>query len=154
MESLFHVGEKVIVKNDGALPKISVVIDVSEGVFSIYPIKVGKLNNHVPFSESGLRNHSDTAPSLFKLTKENVDAMNTLYGTNLKAPMTPKDIAMKLLEEQKFLLCFDKYESVVVIICYSGIEGKFVCSNGKYWDDITPIDPRTGKEITEQDLES
>lgn len=173
MESLFHVGEKVIVKIKGTLPHIGEVVRLKDDLDDSYPIVVKLFDKFLTFTDAGESTHSDTAPSLFKLTKENIDAMNTLYGTNLKAPMTPNDICKAMLERGD-----------VVVVCYASdisynrarhyaadgnistatISEVFKGSNDSdifkcratdnSWKYVIPINTRTGKEITEQDLEN
>lgn len=95
---------------------------------------------------------------LFHATPENRVALVTLFGEDTvpKLPLSPQEVTLKLLENQKYQLCKVsnhnnkewQYNSVIKVIVHIGVFGEFLDSNGAGWTYGIPVD-NNGNEITE-----
>lgn len=94
---------------------------------------------------------------LFHATPENRQALVTLFGEDAvpKLPMSPQEVTLKLLENQKYQLCRVsnhstdwKHNKNLKAIVHIGVFGEFLDSNGEGWTYGIPID-NNGNEITE-----
>lgn len=98
-------------------------------------------------------------PSLLHATPENRQALVTLYGEDAvpKLPVRGSELTKKLLEKQKYVLCWTaaqsddiarRYEELAVIEFMDDREEWFVCVDGHGYNHAVPID-MNGNEITE-----
>ena len=96
-------------------------------------------------------------PSLFNATPEMREKLVAIWGEDAvpKLPLSPQEITMKLLENQKYQLCRVsnhstdwKHNKNLKAIVHIGVFGEFLDSNGEGWTYGIPID-NNGNEITE-----
>ena len=97
------------------------------------------------------------AGRLFHATPENRQALVTLYGEDAvpELPLSPQEITLKLLENQKYQLCRVsnhstdwKHNKNLKAVVHIGVFGEFLDSNGEGWTYGIPVD-NNGNEITE-----
>lgn len=109
------------------------------------------------YSQCGKAYPSFKVPHLLRATPENHKALVTLYGEDAvpKLPLSPQEITLKLLENQKYQLCRVsnhstdwKHNKNLKAIVHIGVFGEFLDSNGEGWTYGIPID-NNGNEITE-----
>lgn len=96
-------------------------------------------------------------PSIFHATPEKRQALVALYGEDAvpKLPLSPQEITLKLLENQKYQLCkvsnhstqWD-FNNVLKAVIHIGVFNEFIDSNGASWTYGIPVD-NNGNEITE-----
>ena len=103
-----------------------------------------------------------SVPSLFHATPENRQALVTLYGEDAvpKIPLRGSELTRKLLERQKYAMCYccdtsdddcRKNKNIRIITCFKGgyfysgkVDSPFVAT----WKYAVPVD-NNGNEITE-----
>lgn len=109
------------------------------------------------YLDDGRQGEWDGIPSIFHATPENRQALVTLYGEDAvpKLPLSPQEITLKLLENQKYQLCRVsnhstnwKHNKNLKAIVHIGVFGEFLDSNGEGWTYGIPVD-NNGNEITE-----
>lgn len=145
----------------------TVVIDNSKRDYPVCIAKNGVVLAH-GFNRAGLLLLDAVRPSIFHATPENIAAVNQLYGCDLKLPMTPNEICKAMLDRGDVAVaCYVSdidYEyargnrDTPTPISWHTLRGdsvRFVCAvSNECWRFAIPIDPRTGLEITEADLEA
>ena len=111
---------------------------------------------HASYNHYGI-NEQTPICQLLHATPENRQALVTLYGEDAvpKLPLSPQEITLKLLENQKYQLCRVsnhstdwKHNKNLKAIVHIGVFGEFLDSNGEGWTYGIPVD-NNGNEITE-----
>lgn len=130
------------------------LIEVTNNDDPIYTIKVGGET----YTENGKKFALDTGcvPSLLLATPEMRENLVAIWGEDAvpKLPLSPQEVTLKLLENQKFQLCKVsnhnntewQFNNVLKAIVRIGAFGEFIDSNGSSWTYGTPID-NNGNEI-------
>lgn len=114
---------------------------------------------YIAYTSSGCEFGDLYAGRLFHATPENRQALVTLYGEDAvpKLPLRGSELTKKLLEKQKYVLCWTaaqsddiarKYEELAVIEFMDDREEWFVCVDGHGYNHAVPVD-MNGNEITE-----
>lgn len=114
---------------------------------------------YITYIASGCEFGDFYAGRLFHATPENRQALVTLYGEDAvpKLPVKGSELTKKLLEKQKYVLCWTaaqsddiarKYEELAVIEFMDDMEEWFVCVDGYGYNHAVPVD-NNGNEITE-----
>lgn len=151
MRNKFKAGDLVFEVSDIEGVSLTEVTTFDNKTYSIK-------GNSGPYTANGQGfDNFKSVPSLFHATPENRQALVTLYGEDAvpKLPLSPQEITLKLLENQKYQLCRVsnhstdwKHNKNLKAIVHIGVFGEFLDSNGQGWTYGIPIDIN-GNEITE-----
>lgn len=110
----------------------------------------------------GFLPHQYSIPYAIHATPENRQALITLYGEDAvpELPLRGSELTKKLLESQKYVLCYcsdtsdddcRKYKSLLVVDCFEDghfFEGGHSAPFENWWNHAVPVD-MNGNEITE-----
>lgn len=162
--SKFKVGDTVIVVLDDVDIQFAKI--EAERKSSLYAfVAFLKDRGDLSFTAEGKFDAENSSrQDFFPATPENIAAINQLYGADLKLPMTPNEVVKAMLDRgDKYVVCkvsdvgyaralqVADIRVIVRSVNYNQTNVVMDVDNGT-WQYAIPIDPKTGLEITEQDL--
>lgn len=129
------------------------LVEVTNHEDPVYTIE----GNGETYTENGKKfDDAGGVPSLLHATQEMREKLVAIWGEDAvpKLPLSPQEVTLKLLENQKFQLCKVsnhnntewQFNNVLKVIVRIGVFGEFIDSNGSSWTYGTPID-NNGDEI-------
>lgn len=160
MSIIFRHSEKVIVVIPTRKPFVGTVkLSKIKYLTDINVVDVSIRVDDLKFTNNGYYNKGDTNTSVFHCTNENINAINLLYGCNLKLPKSYNEIADSLFDYQTIIMARGNdysYESALKsnIGVYEKLsDGSYQNINNKMtYDYLIPINPKTLQPMSEDDL--
>lgn len=155
MTSKFKAGDWVYYPVKGC--ELYKVVKVAKD--DIYPV----ILTGATFTKDGLAYSGEKAPSIFHATEENHELLSKLYGVDFeKPPLRGSELTKKLLDSGwKCVPCYVHdgsdtsaiRDTLVRVITKVNDNNEFFTENAFGWRYAVPIDPKTGKELTQEVLD-